>query len=113
MNLYIDLNCVYLILALVGIIALVLLIITLFRVSTLIKNINIIVSSNKDNIQKVCNDAPEISGNIKEATENAKSVTEVVTEVTADAIVAKESFQSNFETIKDILNIVLSVFSKK
>ena len=45
-------------------------------------------------------------------TDNVKGITDVATEATAEAIVAKDNFLSNYETIKDIINIIASIFIK-
>lgn len=94
------------IVGIIGVTALIYAIIVLQRLAKLISSVDEIVSSNKSNINKLCNDLPAISDNIKD-------VSEVVTEVTAEAIAAKDSLASNLGTVKDIINIIISVFSKK
>lgn len=93
------------IIGIAAIAAIIYLIIVLHKFSTLITSINGLIVSNKENIDKLCSDIPEI-------TENLKNVSEVITETTADVIVAKDNLFSNIEIIKDIMNIILSVFSK-
>ena len=85
--------------------AIIYLIIVLHKFSILITSVNSLIVSNKKNIDKLCSDIPEI-------TENLKDVSEVITETTADVLVAKDNLLSNVEIIKDIMNIILSVFSK-
>lgn len=51
--------------------------------------------------------------NVKVITDNFKDVSEAVTDTTADALIAKENIKDNINTIKDIVNIILNVFSKK
>lgn len=94
------------IISILAIVAIIYLIITLHKLSTLITSINKVITSNKDNIDKLCSDLPEI-------TDNLKDVSAVITETTADVIVAKDSLLNNIEIIKDIINIILSIFSKK
>ena len=94
------------IMGVLGIIALIYLILVLHRFLALVTNINNLISSNKQNIDKLCTDLPDIA-------ENLKDVSEVITETTADVIVAKDNLLSNVEIIKDIMNIILSIFSKK
>lgn len=89
-----------------GIAAIIYLIIVLHKFSLLISSLNSILSSNRENIDKLCSDLPDI-------TDNLKDVSEVITETTADVIVAKDNLLNNVEIIKDIINIILSVFSKK
>ena len=55
---------------------------------------------------------PTISKNAIDITDNVKGITDVATEATAEAIVAKDNFLSNYETIKDIINIIASIFIK-
>ena len=93
------------IIGIAAIAAIIYLIVVLHKFSTLITSINGLIVSNKENIDKLCSDIPEI-------TENLKNVSEVITETTADVIVAKDNLLSNVEIIKDIMNIILSIFSK-
>lgn len=101
------------VIGLIGAIALIFSIITLSRIGKLANNINILLNANKQNIDKICKDLPIVTENAIEISDNLKDVSAVVTEATADAIVAKDSLMNNVDTIKDILNIILSVFSKK
>ena len=86
-----------------GIAALILFIILILKVLKLVNNINSLIDSNKNNITKACSNLPTISKN---------AITDVATEATAEAIVAKDNFLSNYETIKDIINIIASIFIK-
>ena len=111
---YIDINDLFwMILGLVAAVALVYIIITLKNVIKLLNNVNEIIEDNKGNIKDLCEDLPKISENVVEISENTKDIVEVATDFTADAVIAKDNLTSNYETIKDILNIVISVFSKK
>lgn len=100
-------------LGLLGAIAIIVLIIALVKLIKLISNINDILSSNRNNIDKLCSSLPTISDNLVDISDNVKDVSEVITETTADVIVAKDSITGNFETIKDILNIIINTFIKK
>lgn len=95
-----------------GIAALILLIILLIKLIKLITNISSLVDNNKNSITKTCSNLPVISKNAIEITDNVKGITDVATEATAEAIVAKDNFLSNYETIKDIINIISSIFIK-
>lgn len=111
---YIDLwDLFWGVIGVIGGAALVFIIITLNNLTKLIKNANNLIEQNKNNINTLCNKLPEISDNITEISGNVKDISDVATEVTAEAIVAKDSILSNYETAKDILNIILSIFTKK
>ena len=111
---YIDINdLIFFILSGLGAIALVYLIITLKNLSKLVMDINNILSKNESNINLLCDGLPKITDNISEISGNMKDVSEVVTEATADVIVAKDSLLENFEVVKDIFNILGGVFLKK
>ena len=84
-----------------GIAALILFIILILKVLKLVNNIT-----------KACSNLPTISKNAIDITDNVKGITDVATEATAEAIVAKDNFLSNYETIKDIINIIASIFIK-
>ncbi|MCQ2969695.1 MAG: hypothetical protein MJ191_06230 [Clostridium sp.] len=110
---YIDLSLLLnVVLSLLGIATLILLIIFLIKFIRLISNINLLIDNNKNSISKTCRDLPVISKNTIEITDNVKGITDVATEATAEAIVAKDNLLSNYETIKDIINIVASIFIK-
>jgi len=109
---YIDLNLIYVILAILGCVALIYLILTLMNLSKLIKNANELVIVNKNNISKSLSDLPQVVSNFNEVSGNIKDITEVATDVTADFIVTKENMKSNLEVLTEILSIVKSVFSK-
>lgn len=101
------------VIGLIGVVALVFFMITLSKLGKLANNINDLLIENKRNIDKICKDLPIVTENAIEISDNLKDVSAVVTEATADAIIAKDSLFNNIDTIKDILNIILSVFSKK
>lgn len=111
---YIELNSIFWgAIGILSTVALVFLIITLNNIYKLTKNINIIVEKNSDNINSVCEKLPNITENIDNVIINAKDISEVATEVTADALVAKDNLTNHYETIKDLLDIVINVFVKK
>ncbi|MCR4943798.1 MAG: hypothetical protein K5986_04955 [Clostridium sp.] len=94
------------IVGIMGFIALIYIIIVLRRFAGLISSLNDIISTNKSNINKLCGDLPDISDNIK-------NVSEVLTEVTAEAIEVKDNLADDLGVIKDIISIIISIFSKK
>ena len=109
---YISLSQLFkIILGSLGIATLILFIILLIRFIKLINNINSLIDRNKENITTTCSNLPAISKNAIEITDNVKGIAEVATEATA-AIVAKDNLLSNYETIKDIINIIASIFIK-
>lgn len=85
--------------------ALIYFIYTLRKVCKLIDNANVLLEVNKDNLNNTLS-------NVKEITDNVKDISDVATDVTAEAIVAKESITNNIQTIKDIINIVIGIFTK-
>lgn len=91
--------------AIIGAIALVYLIITLMNVIKVLKNVNLLLEENKKNLNTTLDNVAHIS-------ENAKDISDVVTETTADVIVAKENLTGQLETVKDIVNIIIGVFKK-
>lgn len=111
---YISLQTLFFsILGIVGLATLVYLFVLIHKLVKLVSNLNGLVTKNYNNINKMCDNLPEISENINGICDNLKDVSEVITETTADVIVAKDNLFSNFEVIKEILNIIISVFNKK
>lgn len=110
---YIDLNVIYLILAILGCVAVVYLILTLNKLLKLLTNVNSILDQNKDNLSRTIADLPSIANNVNDACQNIKDISEVATETTADLIVAKENIETNFETVREIAKIISQVFSKR
>lgn len=110
---YISLSLLFkLVLGTLGIAALILLIIFLIKLIKLVGNVNALIDTNKASINKSCKDLPIIINNTVEITDNVKGITDVATEATAEAIVAKDNLLSNYETIKDIITIISSIFIK-
>ena len=76
------------------------------KFSSLIDNVNNFLTKNSDNLNASID-------NIKDITNNIKDVSEAVTDSTADALIIKENLKDNITTLKDIINIILNVFTKK
>lgn len=110
---YIDLNVIYLLLAILGCVAIVYLILTLNKVLKLISNINSLLDQNKDNLNKTIQDLPTIASNLNDTCQNVKDISDVATETTAELIVAKENIESNVETVREIAKIINQIFFKK
>lgn len=110
---YIDLNIIYLLLAILGCVAIVYLILTLNKILKLISNINSLLDQNKDNLNKTIQDLPAIANNVNNTCQNIKDISDVATETTAELIVAKENIESNVEIVKEIVKIINQVFFKK
>ena len=97
----------------IGAIALVFLILLLNNLIKLVKNINKLVEENTKSVTEVCENLPSITKNVGEITDNVKDISEVATEFTAEAVVAKDNIVNNYDTVKEIINIIASVFLKK
>lgn len=109
---YIDLNAVYVILAILACVALGYLIGTLRNVNKLVKNANELVEENKAAINSSIKRMPKVVANCSQITENVKDVSEVATDMTAEFLVKKESMESNFQVVTDIFTILKSVFGR-
>ncbi|MGL4453356.1 MAG: hypothetical protein ACRCTZ_19510 [Sarcina sp.] len=92
-------------LGIIAAIALIYIIITLINLIKVLKNVNLLLIDNKKNLDTTLDNVAHIS-------ENAKDISDVVTETTADVIVAKENLTGQLETVKDIVNIIVGVFKK-
>ncbi|WP_243242120.1 hypothetical protein [Clostridium sp. 1001275B_160808_H3] len=51
--------------------------------------------------------------NLNGISENVKDISDVAVETTAEAIIMKDGIVNQLDTIKDIINIIVGVFSKK
>lgn len=103
---YINLiDLFWLAIGVLGIVGLAFLIICLIKLSNILTKVDTLLDENKKNLDQTL-------VNVKDITDNVKDISDVATEATADVIVAKESIQSHLDTVKDITNIVSSVFLK-
>ena len=102
---YIDLNIVYFGIGLLVCALLVYLIVTLTKVNKLIDDSRELLIKNKDNIDQIFTQAPQIVSNIND-------ITEVATDITADIVVTKENMKSNLEVVSDVVGIVKNVMAK-
>ncbi|MGL4741396.1 MAG: hypothetical protein ACRC41_11420 [Sarcina sp.] len=89
----------------VVIIAIIFLIILITHLIKVLKNINLLLAENKKNLDQTLTNVAHIS-------ENAKDISDVVTDTTADVIIAKENLTGQLDTVKDILNIILGIFKR-
>lgn len=110
---YIDLNLIYFLVGILSCVALIYLIVTLNNFNKFVKKTNEIIKCNKDAINDLFFKLPETMSNFNDASKNMKDVTEVVTDVTADFIVAKESINSNVELVTEIVTIIKNIFLNK
>lgn len=101
------------VIGILGAVTLVYLIISLKNLTNLIKTVNDTLNNNKKNIDIFLESLPQISENVTEISDNMKGISEVVTEATAEVVVAKDSVVNNIEIVKDILSIIISTFVKK
>lgn len=109
---YIDLNLIFFVLAVIGCVALIYLIIVLKNLNNFVKQTNSFLGDNKKSITESLVNLPSVIANLNHASENFKDVSEVVTDVTADIVVAKENVASNFEVASEVLGIIRNVFTK-
>ncbi|WP_297517412.1 hypothetical protein [uncultured Clostridium sp.] len=92
-------------LGIIAAIALIYIIITLINLIKVLKNVNALLVENKKNLDTTLDNVAHIS-------ENAKDISDVATETTADILVAKENLTGQLDTVKDIVNIIVGVFKK-
>ncbi|MGL5615460.1 MAG: hypothetical protein ACRDD2_04415 [Sarcina sp.] len=94
----------WLVIGILGAVALVYLIVLLFNLTNLIKNINNILVENKKDLAKSIE-------NIQQISDNAKDISDVLTETTAEALVAKENITNQISSMKHSLGAVFDLFS--
>lgn len=105
-------NLFFIILSLLGAVALVFLIIFLNKAIKFIGKIDSVIGNNEHNINKLMSSLPEASDNVVTLTENLKDVSEVVTSTTADVIDTKENISEYLQIGKDVFAIIKDVFLK-
>lgn len=93
-------------LVIIAIIALGYLISTLLKFGKLMDNLNESFEKNKTNLDNTIKNVNDIS-------ENVKDISDVALETTAEAIVIKEGLIDKVDIVRDIINIVSSVFLNK
>ncbi|MBL4932198.1 DUF948 domain-containing protein [Clostridium paridis] len=93
------------IIAIAFFIAIIYLIFVLRKLVQVLSNVNSILESNKGSMTNIIK-------NMADITDNVKDVSEVVTETTADVIVAKENISEYINIFKDILFLIKNVFKK-
>lgn len=96
----------WLFIGILGAAALIILILCLLKLSSVLNRVDDLLNQNKKNLDTTLT-------NVKDISDNVKDISDVATEATADAIVVKENLTDQLNTIKDIINIVASVFIKK
>ncbi|WP_254220497.1 hypothetical protein [Clostridioides difficile] len=87
--------------------------IVLVKLHKILNNVGTMLNENTQNINTTLNNLPNVVETFGEVGENMKDVTEVVTEVTADFLVTKDSVKSNMDVIVDILTIIKNIFVDK
>ncbi|MDX5617022.1 hypothetical protein, partial [Clostridioides difficile] len=85
----------------------------LVKLHKILNNVGTMLNENTQNINTTLNNLPNVVETFGEVGENMKDVTEVVTEVTADFLVTKDSVKSNMDVIVDILTIIKNIFLDK
>ncbi|MCR1949520.1 hypothetical protein NSA50_00435 [Clostridium sp. DSM 100503] len=107
MTITINFNTLLLtIIVIVSVIALIYFILALRKLIILIDTINNTLKDNKANLDNTIKNLNGIS-------ENVKDISDVAVETTAEAIIMKDGIVNQLDTIKDIINIIVGVFSKK
>lgn len=110
---YIPLEAIYIVVAILVATALVYLIFTLNNVNKFVKNASDLLDSNKYSINTSIKKLPAIVDNLSDVSESVKDISDVATDITADIIVKKESLSSNVELISDVVGIVKNTLIKK
>lgn len=104
---YIELSVLFdIFVGTLGAVLLVLGILCLIKFLKILTKVDSILGDNKENIDTTLK-------NTKDITDNVKDISDAATEATAEAIVMKDNLTGHIDTIKDILSIIVSTFSKK
>lgn len=109
----INLSFIYVIVAILGGIALIYLILVLKNILKITSQLSQVIEQNTDNLNQMIQDATKITDNVASVSDSAKDISDVVTDTTADLLLAKDRMQSNMGMIADILQIVKEVFFSK
>lgn len=90
--------------------ALVYLILVLIKLNKILSRVDTITYKNEENINEILESLPKTASNFEELSENAKDVSDVVTQFTADAIDKTETAKDYIQTALDIISIIKKVF---
>ena len=109
----INLSFIYTLVALLGGIALIYFIFVLRNLLKITKQIGQVIEENTKNLEQMIQDSTKITENVASVSETVKGISDVVTDTTADLLIAKDRMQSNMSIMTDILHIIKEVFFKK
>jgi uncharacterized protein YoxC len=101
-----------------GLILIVYLVITLININKTLKNVNLIIDENRENIKKTVSTVPEICGNVNDITANVKGKVEAFDGLFEGKEEAAASFDvqsiiSSVTAAFDVFSQVKDMFSKK
>lgn len=94
----------WLVIGILGAVCLVYLIVLLFNITKLVRNINDILQENKKDLTKSIE-------NIHHISDNAKDVSDVITETTAEALIAKENLSNQIHSVKNSIGAFRGAFT--
>lgn len=112
MSITVNLESVLFVLVILGCIALIFLIIVLKRLSSLMSNIDMLITQNSNNVGLTIAKLPGILSTVDTVLDNAKDVTDVAVDVSADVLTAKEKVKSGFQTTAAVADIIKTSFRK-
>ncbi len=112
MSITIDLESVLFVLAILGCIALIFLIIVLNKISSVMSNVDTLITQNTTNIGLAIAKLPGILSTADSVVDNAKDVTDVAVDFSADILTAKEAVKSKIQTSATVLDIIKTTFKK-
>jgi uncharacterized protein YoxC len=101
-----------------GLVLIVYLIITLVNINKTIKNVNLLIDDNRENINKTVSTVPEICGNVNDITSSVKGKVDAFDGLFESKEEAAASFDiqsviSSVTTAFDVFSQVKDMFSKK
>ncbi|MFR5264213.1 hypothetical protein [Clostridium sp.] len=94
----------WLVIGILGAICLVYLIVLLFNITKLVKNINNILLENKKDLTKSIENLHEVSDNVKD-------ISNVLTETTAEALIVKDNISNQINSFKGSIGTFRNAFS--
>ena len=75
-------------------------------------NIDTFITQNTNNIGLTIAKLPAIASNIDSVADNAKDITDVAVDVSADVLLAKEKVKSGIKTTSAVADIIKTSFKK-
>lgn len=112
MSITIDIETVLFVLAILGCIALIFLIVVLKKLSALMTNVDTLITQNSNNLGLTIAKLPGILTTVDAVVDNAKDVTDVAVDVSADVLTAKEKVKSGIQTTAAVADIIKTSFRK-